>query len=209
VLFVVAIVAGAMLSPIPAVVLIHAWLIPMLIINTLVNIRGMSQHTLLEEASDDIRGTRSILTSRVVAFFMCNENYHLEHHLYPGVPWYNLPALHRATKEELSRRGAPYIRSYSSFRLAICPWQPATQPDGVGAMSTAWVDEALRMPVAFAQVREDPRVDLAVVERLRRGDLSGLMIASGGCTAAALVASGASRSCTWSMPTRPSSRSPG
>src|SRR4051812_31179777 len=52
-----------------------------------------------------------------------------------------------------------------------------------------WVDEALRMPVAFAQVREDPRVDLAVIERLGRG-LSGLMIASGGCTAAALVASG-------------------
>jgi fatty acid desaturase len=115
VLAVIAMVAGAVLSPIPRAVLIHAWLIPMVIINTLVNIRGMSQHTLLEEANDDIRGTRSILTSRIVAFFMCNENYHLEHHLYPGVPWYNLPALHRATKTELSRRGAPFIRSYSSF----------------------------------------------------------------------------------------------
>jgi S-adenosylmethionine-diacylglycerol 3-amino-3-carboxypropyl transferase len=57
-------------------------------------------------------------------------------------------------------------------------------------MSAGWIDEALRMPVAFAQVREDPRVDLAVVERLGRGGLSGLMIASGGCTVAALVASG-------------------
>ena len=46
------------------------------------------------------------------------------------------------------------------------------------------------MPLAFAQVREDPRVDLAVVDRLDSGGLAGLMIASGGCTAAALVASG-------------------
>ena len=103
------------LSPVPRGLLIHAWLIPMLIINTLVNVRGMSQHTLLEHHSDPILGTRSILTNRLTAFFMCNENYHLEHHLYPGVPWYNLPRLHRALREDLVARGAPYIRSYFAF----------------------------------------------------------------------------------------------
>ncbi len=71
------------LLQIPMPVFIHAWLIPMLIINTFLNIRGMSQHTLLEEHhNDEVPGTRTILTT----FFMCNENYHLEHHLYPGVP---------------------------------------------------------------------------------------------------------------------------
>jgi fatty acid desaturase len=112
---VVALVVAAILSPIPRLLLIHAWLIPMVIINTLVNIRGMSQHTLLEHHSDPILGTRSILTNRVTAFFMCNENYHLEHHLYPGVPWYNLPKLHRALREDLVSRGAPYIDSYFAF----------------------------------------------------------------------------------------------
>lgn len=95
--------------------LIHGWLIPMLFINTMVNIRGMSQHTLLEHASDEIEGTRSILTTPLVRFFMCNENYHLEHHLHPGVPWYGLPELHRKLEPELRRRGAPYIRSYTAF----------------------------------------------------------------------------------------------
>ena len=102
-------------SPIPRALLIHAWLIPMFFINTLVNIRGMSQHTLLEHQSDPILGTRSILTNRVTAFFMCNENYHLEHHLYPGVPWYQLPRLHAALREDLVARGAPYIGSYFAF----------------------------------------------------------------------------------------------
>ena len=95
--------------------LLHGWLIPMLVINTMVNIRGMSQHTFLEHQSDPILGTRSILTNRVTAFFMCNENYHLEHHLYPGIPWYNLPRLHRELRAELTARGAPFISSYVAF----------------------------------------------------------------------------------------------
>jgi fatty acid desaturase len=108
-------VAAVLVSPLPGPLLLHAWLIPMLFINTLVNIRGMSQHTLLEHQSDTVLGTRSILTNRVTAFFMCNENYHLEHHLYPGVPWYNLPRLHRTLREDLVARGAPFIPSYFAF----------------------------------------------------------------------------------------------
>jgi fatty acid desaturase len=95
--------------------LLHAWLIPMLVINTLVNIRGMSQHTFLEHQSDLVLGTRSILTNPVTAFFMCNENYHLEHHLYPAIPWYQLPQLHQALRKDLVARGAPYIPSYFAF----------------------------------------------------------------------------------------------
>ncbi len=100
---------------IPGAWLLHGWLIPMIFINTMVNIRGMSQHTLLEHASDEVQGTRSILTTPLVRFFMCNENYHLEHHLHPGVPWYGLPQLHQQLEPELRRRGAPYIRSYTAF----------------------------------------------------------------------------------------------
>ena len=102
-------------SPLPRAALVHGWLIPMLIINTLVNIRGMSQHTLLPEPDHPIRGSRTILTNPVTTFFMCNENYHLEHHLFPRVPWYNLPRLHALLKEELTAQGAPFIPSYFAF----------------------------------------------------------------------------------------------
>ena len=111
----VALVLLVWLSPMPRNWLLHGWLIPMLCINSMVNIRGMSQHTLLEHAADEVLGTRTILTSRLVRFFMCNENYHLEHHLYPGVPWYSLPSVHRELQVELRAHGAPYIPSYSSF----------------------------------------------------------------------------------------------
>jgi fatty acid desaturase len=112
--------------------LLHAWLAPMLFINTMVNIRGMSQHTLLERSDDEILGTRSILTGPVVRFFMCNENYHLEHHLYPGIPWYRLASAHRLMESELRQRGAPFIRSYTAFVMQLIhhsfkrgPWNRA------------------------------------------------------------------------------------
>ncbi len=95
--------------------LLHGWLMPMLMVNTMVNIRGMSQHTLLPHSDDEVLGTRTILTNRVVRFFMCNENFHLEHHLYPGIPWYHLPQVHDELGPELRRLGAPYIGSYSAF----------------------------------------------------------------------------------------------
>lgn len=113
----------------PSLWLLHGWLIPMLFINTMVNIRGMSQHTLLEHANDEIQGTRSILTTPLVRFFMCNENYHLEHHLHPSVPWYGLPELHQKLEPELRRQGAPYIRSYTAFVREFLQhtWQQAQQ----------------------------------------------------------------------------------
>jgi fatty acid desaturase len=106
VVLLIGLAAGVLLSPIPRSVLVQGWLIPMLSINTMVNIRGMSQHTLLAAESDLIQGTRTILTNPVTRFFMCNENYHLEHHLYPAVPWYHLPLLHDALKDELMGQGA-------------------------------------------------------------------------------------------------------
>jgi S-adenosylmethionine-diacylglycerol 3-amino-3-carboxypropyl transferase len=47
-----------------------------------------------------------------------------------------------------------------------------------------WVRDGASWPLAFAQVREDARIDLEIASRL--GDRSCVaMVASGGCTAAA------------------------
>jgi len=108
-------IAGVAWCFLPTGWVVHGWLLPMLAINTMVNIRGMSQHTLLADEADVVRGTRTILSNPVVRFFMCNENYHLEHHLYPSVPWYHLPRLHQLLKAELIQYGAPYIANYLTF----------------------------------------------------------------------------------------------
>ncbi|HIG29527.1 MAG TPA: DUF3419 family protein [Verrucomicrobiales bacterium] len=52
----------------------------------------------------------------------------------------------------------------------------------------SWVREAAALPVGFAQVREDPLLDLWVVNQLA-GEAHVIMIASGGCSAAILATS--------------------
>lgn len=46
---------------------------------------------------------------------------------------------------------------------------------------------ATEFPIMFSQVREDPRVDLDIVESLARPNVKVLMIASGGCTLGVLA----------------------
>lgn len=48
---------------------------------------------------------------------MCNLNYHLEHHLFPGVPWYHLPKVHALLKDEFRAAGASVYRSYTEFLI--------------------------------------------------------------------------------------------
>jgi len=55
-------------------------------------------------------------------------------------------------------------------------------------MFARWTRSAAKLPLLFAQVREDPALDLALVERQNAG-VRVIMIASGGCNAAALAAS--------------------
>lgn len=52
----------------------------------------------------------------------------------------------------------------------------------------SWVLEARSLPIAFAQVREDPLIDLWVARQLK-DNARVVMIASGGCTAALLACS--------------------
>ncbi len=55
------------------------------------------------------------MTNRLTEFFMCNENYHLEHHLFPRVPWYNLKQLHGELHQQLLDRDSPVVHSYFEF----------------------------------------------------------------------------------------------
>ncbi|OWK34509.1 DUF3419 family protein [Fimbriiglobus ruber] len=53
-------------------------------------------------------------------------------------------------------------------------------------LSQTWATEAARLPIAFAQVREDPLIDWWVADRLP-AEARVVMVASGGCTAALLA----------------------
>ena len=45
--------------------------------------------------------TRTFTCSWLPAFYYWNMQYHLEHHMYPAVPFYNLPKLRKAIEHDL------------------------------------------------------------------------------------------------------------
>jgi fatty acid desaturase len=93
---------------------VHLWLLPMMVAAQLTNIRSLAEHG-LTTSGNPFTATRSVRTSPLLAFFLCNLNLHLEHHLFPGVPWYNLPAVHRLLQPAYRATGASVYNGYGSF----------------------------------------------------------------------------------------------
>ena len=98
----------------PAQVMVEGWLLPLLVAGQIANIRGIAEHG-LTTGGNELTDTRTVATNPVLSFLMCNINYHLEHHLYPGIPWYNLPKVHRILKENYVRAGSSIYSSYGMF----------------------------------------------------------------------------------------------
>lgn len=62
---------------------------------------GMTQHAGLEENVLDHRiNCRTVYTNRIHRFLYWNMNYHVEHHMYPMVPYHALPKLHELIKDD-------------------------------------------------------------------------------------------------------------
>jgi Na+-transporting NADH:ubiquinone oxidoreductase subunit F len=62
---------------------------------------GLTQHTgLAENVLDHRLNCRTVYMNSIHRFLYLNMNYHIEHHMYPLVPYYALPQLHEAVKED-------------------------------------------------------------------------------------------------------------
>lgn len=93
---------GWLASQVPLEILLTLWLLPVLLVGCFTNLRGFVQHGLCDRG-DSLLASRSIHPHPLVAFLMLNENLHLEHHLFPEVPSYHLPALHRLLRPRYPR----------------------------------------------------------------------------------------------------------
>ena len=88
---------------------------------------SLPQHAGLEEDVDDWRqNTRTIHVGKVAQFFYWNMNYHLEHHMYPTVPYYALPAFH---KELEDRTPTAYGSTWAAWREMLpALWRQRKEP---------------------------------------------------------------------------------
>ena len=80
------------------------------------NMTGLIQHGGLADNVDDHRlNTRTVMMNPISRFIYLNMNYHIEHHIFPAVPYYNLPALHELIKDELPQPSPSLWSSYAEM----------------------------------------------------------------------------------------------
>ena len=83
-------------------------------------IGGLTQHAGLKENALDHRlNTRTVLLNPAFSFLYFNLNYHVEHHLFPLVPFHALPKLHKEIKRFLPHTYTGVIDVYREIIPAL------------------------------------------------------------------------------------------
>ncbi|HTB84976.1 MAG TPA: fatty acid desaturase family protein [Candidatus Sulfotelmatobacter sp.] len=78
---------------------------------------GLTQHAgLAEDVLDHRLNCRTVYMNPVFRFVYWNMNYHVEHHMFPMVPYHALPALHAELKNDMPK---PYANLFAAYREII------------------------------------------------------------------------------------------
>ncbi len=74
---------------------------------------GLTQHAgLAEDVLDHRLNTRTVYMNPINRFLYWNMGYHIEHHMFPMVPYYNLPKLHELVKADMPPAYNGLIEAY-------------------------------------------------------------------------------------------------
>ncbi len=92
------------------------WLLPAITaLQVLLRIRGIAEHAGYKQNEDQRLNARTVVNPLQAFFFAPNRvNYHIEHHVYPSIPWYRLPEVHQLMKERGSLPPKNLFRGYGA-----------------------------------------------------------------------------------------------
>ena len=91
--------------------------LPNLFGSWLMGVYGLTQHAgLAENVLDHRLNCRTVYMNPVNRFLYWNMNYHVEHHMFPLVPYHALPGLHEAVKDDCP---TPYPGLLNAWREIV------------------------------------------------------------------------------------------
>lgn len=81
---------------------------------------GLTQHAgMAEDVLDHRLNSRTVYMNPVFRFIYWNMNYHVEHHIFPMVPYHALPRLHAIMRPDLPKPCASTIEAYREIIPAL------------------------------------------------------------------------------------------
>lgn len=98
------------------------WILPLCtVLQALLRFRAICEHGAVRDQSSPLLAARTNLGPGWLRWFLFpyQVNYHIEHHLYPAVPHYNLPACHRELKHRGILEGAEVRHIFTTAGLVV------------------------------------------------------------------------------------------
>ena len=94
------------------------------------NVFDITQHGEMTDDALDVReSTRSVKTTWWTNFIYSNMSHHVEHHLYPMVPFHALPALNRRIREQLPEPTPGFY--YTNYQILRAIFQRMRAPQSI------------------------------------------------------------------------------
>ena len=91
---------------------------------------GLTQHAgLAEDVLDHRLNCRTVYMNPIVRFIYWNMNYHVEHHMFPLVPYHALPALHEELKPDMPPPYRGFVETYREIIPTLI--RQAKDPQGL------------------------------------------------------------------------------
>ncbi len=101
-------------------VLFWVWLLPVFIGQPALRLYLLAEHGDCPQVANMFENTRTTFTSALMRFLSWNMPYHVEHHVFPNVPFHQLPQLHQLIKAELRETAdgyAAFTKAYLARRM--------------------------------------------------------------------------------------------
>ena len=102
-------------------VLLWVWVVPVLLGQPFLRLYLLAEHGDCPRVANMFQNTRTTFTNRIVRFLAWNMPYHVEHHVWPAVPFHRLPEVHGLMREELQVTAdgyAAFTKEYLARRPA-------------------------------------------------------------------------------------------
>jgi len=101
-------------------VLLWVWIVPVLLGQPFLRLYLLAEHGDCPRVANMFQNTRTTYTNRLVRLLAWNMPYHVEHHVWPAVPFHRLPEVHGLMKDELrvtAEGYAAFTKAYLQRRL--------------------------------------------------------------------------------------------
>lgn len=98
------------------------WILPLVtLLQPILRFRAICEHGAVKDIDSPLTASRTNLGPAWIRFlfFPHSVNYHIEHHLYPSIPHYNLAECHRELQERGLLEGAEVRNIWATARLVV------------------------------------------------------------------------------------------